>query len=86
MSGAQALYGCQSFKNAATIQKTVLAVGGGCLRRDANGGDGNKGGRQATATRAMAMAMATTTTWAMARVMRLAGDKESEKGQGQQGQ
>ncbi len=83
MGGAQALSGCQSLKNATTNQKTVLVVGGGCLTRDANEGDGNEGGGQATATRVMAMATATATamTWGMATAMRLVGDKEG-KGEG----
>ncbi len=54
---------------------------------DSNEGNGNEGGGQATATRAtrmtdMATAMATATMRVMAKVTRLAGNKE----QGQQGQ
>ncbi len=87
MGRAQALGGCQSLKNATTNQKRVLAVGGGgCLTRDANKGDGNEDGGQATATRAMATAtaMATAMTWVMVIVMRLVGDKEG-KGKGCKG-
>jgi hypothetical protein len=74
MGRAQALGGCQSLKNPATNQKTVLAMGGGgCLTRDANEGDGDKGGGQATAMRAMATAtaMAMAMTWEMMTAMRL---------------
>ena len=50
----------------------------GCLRRDANEGDADEGGRQATAKRAMMAAMAPAMTWVMVRLMRLAGDKEGK--------
>ncbi len=88
MGRAQALGGCQSYKNATTNQKQCWRWGGRCLAREANKGDGNKGGRQATATRAMASEMAMATplamTWAMVTAMRLAGDKEG-KGKGGKG-
>ncbi len=94
MGRAQALGGCQSLKKCNNQLKNSVGHQGGCLTRNANKGNGDKGGRQATATRAMAMAMlrATTTamatamamTWAMATGMRVAGDKE-EKGKGGKG-
>ncbi len=60
-----------------------MAVGRGCLTKDANNGDGDEGGGQATAMRAMAtvmvmamaVAMAMAMTWAMEMAIRLAGDK-----------
>ena len=88
MGKAQALGGCQSLKNATTNQKTVLVVGKGFIRRDADKGNDDEGDRRATATRAMAMAMATAMatamSWVMATGMRLVGDKEgkSEGGKG----
>ncbi len=53
---------------------------------DSNEGNGDKGGRQATATRAIATAaaMATGTMWAMETAMRLA-DNEEGKGEGGKG-
>jgi hypothetical protein len=83
MGGARALSCCQTLKNTITNQNTVLAVGGGCLTRDANKGDGNEGGGQATVTRAIVTATATATAmaWVIVMARRLAGDKEG-KGKG----
>ena len=82
MGGAQALGGCQSFKNATTNQKTVSLVVE--LFKRCNKGDGYKGGGRATTTRAMATGTAMATTLAMAMAMRLAGDKEG-KNEGSKG-
>jgi hypothetical protein len=43
---------------------------------NSNEGDGNEGGRQATATRVMATV--TATMWAMTMATRLAGDKDGK--------
>ena len=51
---------------------------------DNNEGDGDKGGRRASATRAMVMATVTAPTWAIVTMMRLAGDKKA-KGKGGKG-
>jgi hypothetical protein len=45
MGGAQALGGCQSLKKQNNQPKDSVCSGGGCLRRDANKGNGNKGGK-----------------------------------------
>jgi hypothetical protein len=69
----------------AMAMATRMAGKWGCLTRDANEGNGNKGGRQATALRVMvtvmALVKATVMTWAISTAMRLAGDKEG-KGKG----
>ncbi len=74
-------------KNGTTNQKTVLEVGG-CLTRYPNDGNGNEGGRRATAMRATTTVKAAVTAmaiiWAMAMAMRVAGDKEG-KGKGGKG-
>ncbi len=62
----------------------LVVVGGGCLRRDANKGNEDKSGGQATATRAMVTATTMATIWAMAKAKRLAGDKE-RKSKGSKG-
>ncbi len=61
--------------------KDSVGGGEGCLRRNANKGNGKEGGRQAMVMRAMATATTMAATWVMAMALRLVGDKEG-KGKG----
>jgi hypothetical protein len=86
MGIAQALGVCQLLKKRNNQPKDIVGGGEGCLTRDSNEGDGNKGGGQATARRAMATAtaMAMAMTWEMVTALRLVDDKEG-KGEGRKG-